>query len=210
MILEWKKSYIEFIALYVHPKNSNHLRSHLRAIMALDHSRLGLENKFLENKSGRIFLRSTGLLYKFLPTNLGVCKPTFNTFYTSHLRWNSTIYHTDIGQNVVFHNFSRLIALSQYSGRSISGADPGFILGGGALFSCSTSTPINQIVWQNTSYIRKPQVISEGGRTPCTLPLDPPLNLGLLAKPSKKCQNHPYGQLVLIRAVSVVGCLNEL
>ena len=36
------------------------------------HSRLGLENKFLENKSGRIVLRSTGLLYKFLPTNLGV------------------------------------------------------------------------------------------------------------------------------------------
>ena len=29
--------------------------------MVLDHSRLGLENKFLENKSGRIFLRSTGL-----------------------------------------------------------------------------------------------------------------------------------------------------
>ena len=42
------------IALYVPPKNSNHLRSHLRA-RALDHSRLGLENKFLENKSGRIF-----------------------------------------------------------------------------------------------------------------------------------------------------------
>ena len=30
-----------------------------------DHSRLGLENKFLENKSCRIFSRSTGLLYKF-------------------------------------------------------------------------------------------------------------------------------------------------
>ena len=56
MILEWKKkSYIELIAVYIHPKNSNHLRSHLRAIMALDHSRLGLENEFLENKSGRIF-----------------------------------------------------------------------------------------------------------------------------------------------------------
>ena len=39
---------IELIALYVHPQNSI-------AIMALDHSRLGLENKFLENKSGRIF-----------------------------------------------------------------------------------------------------------------------------------------------------------
>ena len=38
-----------------HCQNSNHLRSHSRAIMALDHSRLGLENKFLENKSGRIF-----------------------------------------------------------------------------------------------------------------------------------------------------------
>ena len=36
-----------------------------------DHSRLGLENKFLENKSRQIFLRSTGLLYEFFPTNLG-------------------------------------------------------------------------------------------------------------------------------------------
>ena len=38
------------MALYVNPKNSNHDRSHLRAIMALDHSTLGLENK-----SDRIF-----------------------------------------------------------------------------------------------------------------------------------------------------------
>ena len=50
----WSKtSYIELIALYVHQKHSNHLRSHSRAIMALDHSRLDLENKFLENKSGQ-------------------------------------------------------------------------------------------------------------------------------------------------------------
>ena len=57
--------------------------------------------------------------------HLGVSKSTFYTFYTSHLRWNSTmrrcIYHTDLGQNAVFHSFSRQIALSQYSGRSIVG-----------------------------------------------------------------------------------------
>ena len=64
----------------------------------------------------------------------------------------------------------------------LTGADPGFFLGGGALVSFSTSTPINHKVFfffflQNTSCIRKPQVISDGGgvRTPCTLPLDPPL-----------------------------------
>ena len=54
-----------------------------------------------------------------------------------------------------------------------AGADPGFFLGGGALVSCSTSTPINHIVFflQNTSCIRKPQVISGGGGAH---PLHPP------------------------------------
>ena len=70
---------------------SNHLRSHFRAIMALDHNRLGLENKL-----GRIFLCWTSLLYKTLLTNL-------------EGMWNSTMrrcfYHTDLGQNAVFHNF---------------------------------------------------------------------------------------------------------
>ena len=101
-------SCIELIAIYVHPKNSNHIRSHPRAIMALDHSRLGPKNKFLKNKSGQVRCL-TSLLYKILPTNLGVCKPTFYTLYASHLRWNNTIYHTDLGQNTVFHNFSRQI-----------------------------------------------------------------------------------------------------
>ena len=60
----------------------------------------------------------------------------------------------------------------------MAGADPGLFLGGSALISCSTSTPINHIVFflQNTSCIRKPQVISGGVCTPCTLPLDPPLS----------------------------------
>ena len=64
-----------------------------KGLMALDHSGLGLENKFLENKSGRIFCvrQVYNLLYKILPTSLGTCKSTFYTYYTSHLRWNSTM-----------------------------------------------------------------------------------------------------------------------
>ena len=50
--------------------------------MALGYGELGLENKFLENKSGRIFC----VWQVYLPTNLGARKPTFYTFYTSHLR----------------------------------------------------------------------------------------------------------------------------
>ena len=57
---------------------------------------------------------------------------------------------------------------------SPAGADPGFFLGGGALVSCSTLTPINHIVFflQNTSCIRKPQAISGGGEG--AHPLHPP------------------------------------
>ena len=60
----------------------------------------------------------------------------------------------------------------------LAGADPGFFLGGGALVSCSTSTPINHIVF---FFCRIPVVLENrrssqwGVRTPCTLPLDPPL-----------------------------------
>ena len=48
-----------------------------------------------------------------------------------------------------------------------------FFSGVGALVSCSTSAPINHIVffWLNTSCIRKPQVISGGGGAH---PLHPP------------------------------------
>ena len=46
----------------------------------------GLENKFLENKSGWIFFFPTSLLYKILPTNPLVCKPTSYAFYTSEVK----------------------------------------------------------------------------------------------------------------------------
>ena len=39
-VYTYSKTYMEFIASYVHQKTGNHLRSHLRAIMALDHRRL--------------------------------------------------------------------------------------------------------------------------------------------------------------------------
>ena len=40
----------------------------------------------------------------------------------------------------------------------------------------NTNKP-HSFFWQNTGCIREPQVISGGGggRTPCTIPLDPPL-----------------------------------
>ena len=93
--------------------------------MALDHSRLGLENKFLENKEGRILYVRQVYVTKVLPTSLGERgggKPTFHTFYTSRPRWNSTmrrcVYHTDLGQNVVIYHLAIQITLIQYSGRS--------------------------------------------------------------------------------------------
>ena len=60
------------------------------------------------------------------------------------------------------------------NGRPEAGEDPGFFLGGGALVSCCTSTPINHSFFflQNSSCIRKPQVISGGGGAH---PLHPPL-----------------------------------
>ena len=108
---------VDSLINYVHPKTGNHLRSNLRAIMALDHRRLIRPGKTIRPN----FLRSTSLLRKILPRNLGACKPTFYTIYTSHLRWNITMrhcfYNTDLGQKAVFHNFAIQIALIQYSGR---------------------------------------------------------------------------------------------
>ena len=69
-----KTSYIKLTALYVHSKNSKHLWSHSRAIMALDHSRLGLENKFFENKSGRIFFAFNRFTLQILTNKSGGVK----------------------------------------------------------------------------------------------------------------------------------------
>ena len=70
-------------------KNSKYLLSNSRAIMGLDHRRLVRTGEKITPN----FLRSTSLLYKMLTTNLGTCKLTFYTIYTSHLRWNSSMRH---------------------------------------------------------------------------------------------------------------------
>ena len=63
--------------------------------------------------------------------------------------------------------------------RKNAGADPGFFLGGGALVSCSTSTTINHIVVLffliQLVFCKNRRSSQTGVRTPCTLPLDPPL-----------------------------------
>ena len=92
--------------------------------MALGHGRLGLENCFLENKSGRIFCVRQVYFAKSCQQSGCVSDLLIYTFYTSHLRGNSTMrrcfYHTDLRQTTVFHIFSRQIALIQYSGPSIA------------------------------------------------------------------------------------------
>ena len=83
------------------PKNSI-------ATMALDHSRLGLEDKLLETKSGRIVCIRQVYFTKSCQQVWGRVNQPFILFTSSHLGWNSTktrcFYHTDLGQNAVFCN----------------------------------------------------------------------------------------------------------
>ena len=90
----------------------------------------------------------------------------------------------------------------------MSGADPGFFLaGGGALVSCSTSTPINHIVFflfgQNTSCIRKPQVILGRGGGGVAQPLRPPPRSAAVCR----CQ---YLTTVFVISLVAVAVLTHL
>ena len=90
--------------------------------MVLDHSRLGVENKFVENKSGRIFcVRQVYFTNSCQQIWVRANQP-FILFYTSRLRRKSTLrgcfHHTDLVQNAVFHNFSRQNGIIQYPGPS--------------------------------------------------------------------------------------------
>ena len=88
---------------------------------------------------------------------------------------------------LVEQDFSITIFASTWHARFCRGGSRIF-LGGGALISCSTSTPINHIVF----FFRIPVVLENrrssqrgrgggGGHTSSTLPLDPPLFCALLS-----------------------------
>ena len=117
-VQEWNKCYIELIALYVHPKNSNHLRSHFRAIVALDHSRLGQAGK----RIGPIFCLWQVYLTKSCQQIWWHANQPFILFihhiWGETVLWGAVFIIQYLGQNAVFYNFARQIALIQYSGRS--------------------------------------------------------------------------------------------
>ena len=109
------------IALYVHPKISNHLWSHLRATKALDHS-IFRPGKQIPGKQIRpSFLRSTSLLYKILPTSLGRVNHPFILFI--HHIWGETVLSGAVfiiqtsDRLQYFTIFAIQISLIKYSGR---------------------------------------------------------------------------------------------
>ena len=88
--------------------------------MALDQSRLGVENKFLENKSGRIFAFDEFTLQNL--ANKSGCVQA-NVLYFLYVTSEVKEYYEElflsyrpqaIGSQ--FHNFSRQFAFIQYSG----------------------------------------------------------------------------------------------
>ena len=114
--------------------------------------------------------------FSFFSYSFGI--ETINTFV--HPRSSLTENHTRFQTKVcnVYTRFQTKTAQKPYLLRRHTGADPGFFLGGGALVSCS-STSINHIVCffaeYQLYYKTAGRLRGWGVRTPCTLPLDPPL-----------------------------------
>ena len=90
--------------------------------MALDHSRLGLENKFLENKSGRIFCVRQVYLTKSRQLVWGRLNQPFILFI--HHIWGETVPRGAIflsyrpRTECSISQFALQIAPIQYSGQS--------------------------------------------------------------------------------------------
>ena len=104
---EWTKSYIELIASYVHPKTGNHLLSHLRAIMALDHRRL---IRSWKKKSGQLFYCVRQVYFAKSCQQIWVRVnqpfiPFLHHILGEKVQWGTVfIIPADLGQKAVFHN----------------------------------------------------------------------------------------------------------
>ena len=87
--------------------------------MALDRSELGVENKFLENKSGRIFTFDKSTLQNLANESESVQTNLLYFLYiTSEVKeYHEALFLSYRPQTISsqFHNFSRQIASIQYS-----------------------------------------------------------------------------------------------
>ena len=99
--------WLAFFTKFPRDYRCSQTKNSIAIIMALDHSRLGLENRFLENKSGRIFCVGQVYFTKSCQQVWGRVNQPFILFI--HHIWGETVpwgaeYHTDLEQNAVFHN----------------------------------------------------------------------------------------------------------
>ena len=114
---------------------------------------------------------SNKILHQALLGFTSVCKSRIQSLFSNNAGQCIILPPQSYRQKSNSHTIFMLYKIAFVAGIR-AGADPGFFLGGGALVP---STPITRIVFfflQNTSCIRKPQVISGGGglRTPALSP----------------------------------------
>ena len=113
---------------------------------------------------------SNKILHQALLGFTSVCKSRIQSLFSNNAGQCIILPPQSYRQKSNSHTIFTLYKIGFVAGIR-AGADPGFFLGGGALVP---STPITRIVFflQNTSCIRKPQVISGGGglRTPALSP----------------------------------------
>ena len=114
---------------------------------------------------------------------------------TKSYKPSSTAYLKELKRHVD-DNFSVKCFISLQAMRKSHGpgADPGFFLGGGTLVSCSTSTPVNHIVF----FCRIPVVPVRGGAHP----LHPPPR----SAPGHQSSLHP---LVMSQVVQLKWCYSH-
>ena len=97
-----------------------------------------------------------------------ICRIYWKTSYEVFMITFTTISKPIVTVQTYSSRISSLITWEEISITSLPGVDPGFFLGGGALISCSNSTPINHIVffWQIPVVLEKRRSSRGGGGAP--------------------------------------------